>query len=71
MSYEGRCKGRSAIVTGGASGIGLAIASGLAEEGANVSLAEPRTDVAAYRTGGRAVTSVDHRRSDDMTKPFV
>jgi len=38
MTYENRFEGRSAIVTGGASGIGLDIASRLAREGARVAV---------------------------------
>lgn len=38
MRFEGRFSGRRAVVTGGASGIGLAVASRLAEEGARVSI---------------------------------
>src|SRR5215469_5603487 len=38
MIFENRFKGRTAIVTGGASGLGLAIAERLGTEGANVSL---------------------------------
>ena len=44
MSYAGRFEGRSAIVTGGASGIGLAVAARLAEEGAKVSLWDLKQD---------------------------
>ncbi|HWK65211.1 MAG TPA: SDR family NAD(P)-dependent oxidoreductase [Rhizobiaceae bacterium] len=36
MRFDGRFSGRRAVVTGGASGIGLAVASRLAEEGARV-----------------------------------
>jgi 2-dehydro-3-deoxy-L-rhamnonate dehydrogenase (NAD+) len=38
MVYENRFHGRTAIVTGGASGIGLSVAGRLAREGAEVSL---------------------------------
>jgi NAD(P)-dependent dehydrogenase (short-subunit alcohol dehydrogenase family) len=38
MVYENRFQGRTAIVTGGASGIGLSVAARLAREGAAVSL---------------------------------
>jgi len=38
MAYENRFQGRAAIVTGGASGIGLSVAARLAREGARVSL---------------------------------
>jgi NAD(P)-dependent dehydrogenase (short-subunit alcohol dehydrogenase family) len=35
--------GKVAVVTGGASGIGLALCTQFAKEGANVVLSEPRT----------------------------
>ena len=38
MSFPGRFEARSAVVTGGASGIGLAVAERLANEGARVSV---------------------------------
>jgi 3-oxoacyl-[acyl-carrier protein] reductase len=38
MRFDGRFTGRRAVVTGGASGIGLAVAARLAEEGARVSV---------------------------------
>src|SRR4051794_24224937 len=38
MVYSNRFQGRTAIVTGGASGIGLAVAARLAQEGAKVSI---------------------------------
>ncbi len=38
MTYENRFQGRSVIVTGGASGIGLDIAERLVREGARVAL---------------------------------
>jgi NAD(P)-dependent dehydrogenase (short-subunit alcohol dehydrogenase family) len=51
MRFPARFEGRSAVVTGGASGIGLAVAGRLADEGARVSVwdrdAEP---VAAAKT---------------------
>ncbi|UCD57890.1 MAG: glucose 1-dehydrogenase [Candidatus Hydrogenedentota bacterium] len=49
-------KGKIAIVTGGGRGIGLAIASGLAEEGANVAIAEIDEDSAT-----RAATEIQKK----------
>jgi 2-dehydro-3-deoxy-L-rhamnonate dehydrogenase (NAD+) len=47
MTYENRFQGRTAIVTGGASGIGLSIATRLAREGAGVSLWDLTEDALA------------------------
>ena len=44
MVYENRFQGRTAIVTGGASGIGLSVAARLAREGAKVSLWDLKED---------------------------
>ncbi|WP_244439844.1 SDR family NAD(P)-dependent oxidoreductase, partial [Mesorhizobium metallidurans] len=38
MSFSGRFAGRSAVITGGASGIGLAVAQRIVEEGGRVSI---------------------------------
>lgn len=40
MRVDGRLVGRRAVVTGGASGIGLAVARRFMEEGAQVAIAE-------------------------------
>ena len=47
MVYENRFQGRTAIVTGGASGIGLSVAARLAREGAAVSLWDLKEDALA------------------------
>jgi NAD(P)-dependent dehydrogenase (short-subunit alcohol dehydrogenase family) len=44
MIFKDRFKGRTAIVTGGATGIGLDVASRLAAEGATVSLWDLKGD---------------------------
>ncbi|HEX9994653.1 MAG TPA: SDR family NAD(P)-dependent oxidoreductase [Acidimicrobiales bacterium] len=56
-------RGRTAVVTGGASGIGLAIGERFAAEGMNVVLADVRADaldaaVAGLRAAGRAAVGV-------------
>ncbi|RVA22225.1 SDR family NAD(P)-dependent oxidoreductase, partial [Mesorhizobium sp. M7D.F.Ca.US.004.03.1.1] len=38
MSFAGRFSGRVAVITGGASGIGLAVAQRIVEEGGRVSV---------------------------------
>lgn len=59
MSYPGRFEGRNVIVTGGASGIGFAIATRLAEEGAKVSLWDLKQDaVGPAQSDAGAVHSV-------------
>jgi 2-dehydro-3-deoxy-L-rhamnonate dehydrogenase (NAD+) len=47
MVYENRFQGRTAVVTGGASGIGLSVAARLAREGAKVSLWDLKEDALA------------------------
>src|SRR4051812_43536128 len=57
MSYAGRFAGQRAIITGGASGIGLAAAKRLAKEGASVclwDLSGEALDGAASGIGGAA-----------------
>ena len=44
MIFKDRFKGRTAIVTGGAAGIGMNVASRLAAEGATVSLWDLKGD---------------------------
>jgi len=58
-----RMAGRTAIVTGGASGIGLGICKGLADEGANVVVADLNADAAQAaadaitKAGGNAIAA--------------
>ncbi len=62
--------GRTAIVCGASSGMGLAIAGGLAEEGANVVMLARRRDVLereAERIGGLAVRG-DVRNPADLSR---
>lgn len=56
MVYSNRFRGRTAIVTGGASGIGLAVAARLAQEGATVSIWDLKADAlgAAKTAAGAA-----------------
>ena len=62
LSFHGRFAGQSAIVTGGAAGIGLAIATRLAAEGARVSLWDLNAD--ALATAKDASKAVDVQALD-------
>ena len=66
MSYAGRFKGRSAIVTGGASGIGLAAATRLVEEGAAVSLWDLKGDALGV---ARSESGAAHTSALDVSDP--
>ncbi len=73
-----RLQGKSAIVTGGASGIGLAIARGFAEEGARVCVADvagARCESAATEIGrgsfGHALDVRDRRSIDTLVAAVV
>ncbi|MBO1074697.1 SDR family NAD(P)-dependent oxidoreductase [Roseomonas marmotae] len=62
MVFPGRFQGRTAIVTGGASGIGLGIATRLAAEGARLclwDLGEEALSAARRQTGACAVQALD------------
>ena len=66
-------EGRTAVITGGASGIGLAVATALAAEGANLVLADieegPLAEVVAdFESKGTAVLGVrtDVSKKDDV-----
>ena len=66
-------KGRAAIVTGGAAGIGLAIARRLAASGARVSLWDREAaalDTAARELGGAHTSQVDVTREDEVARAF-
>lgn len=71
MLFPERFRGRSAIVTGGASGIGLDVATRLAAEGAQVCLwdldAGALADAAA-RTGARHVRALDISDAEAVTR---
>ena len=54
-SREGRIAGRVAVVTGGAQGIGFGIASRLAEEGADIVIADIKRD--ASKTAAEQIAS--------------
>jgi 2-dehydro-3-deoxy-L-rhamnonate dehydrogenase (NAD+) len=67
-------KGRGAIVTGGAAGIGLAIAQRLIASGARVSLWDrdaAALDSAARALGATHVTAVDVTREDAVASAFA
>ena len=66
MSYAGRFAGRCAIVTGGASGIGLAVAARLAQEGAKVSLWDLKQDALEH---ARSQTQAAHVQALDISDP--
>ena len=66
MHFAGRFKDRAAIVTGAAAGIGLAIATRLAAEGARVSLWDMDRDALAAAKGSAAAADTQHL---DITDP--
>ena len=66
--------GRTAIVTGGSRGIGLAIAQRLAVAGANVVLTSRKqesADAAAEQVGGRAIGVAAHAVDEDAARHCV
>jgi NAD(P)-dependent dehydrogenase (short-subunit alcohol dehydrogenase family) len=58
MRFAGRFEGRRAVVTGGAAGIGLAIARRLADEGAAVTIWDRDEEAIARETGGSTIGGV-------------
>ena len=66
MLFADRFKGRAAIVTGGASGIGLSVAQRLAAEGAAVSLWDMNAEALA---AARGKTGVAHVQALDIADP--
>jgi NAD(P)-dependent dehydrogenase (short-subunit alcohol dehydrogenase family) len=67
-------KGRTAIITGGSRGIGLAIAQRLAEGGANIVLTSRKqdaADAAAEQVGGDAVGVAAHAVDEDAARHCV
>jgi D-sorbitol dehydrogenase (acceptor) len=78
LRMSARLKDKTAIVTGGASGIGLAIARGFAEEGARVcvaDVAQARCDAVAAEIGrgsfGHALDVRDRRSIDSLVADVV
>lgn len=74
MSYSGRFDNRCAIVTGGASGIGLAVATRLAEEGAKVSLwdlKQDTLDLAQSKTGATHIHALDVSDPDQVARAMA
>jgi len=73
MQFEGRFEGRTAVVTGGAAGIGLAIASRITREGGKVSVwdRDLKAIEGAVRDGGAADgQSVDVSDPDAVAQAF-
>ena len=67
-------KGRTAIITGGSRGIGLAIAQRLAEGGANIVLTSRKqdaADAAAQQVGGNAIGVAAHAVDEDAARRCV
>ena len=66
--------GRTAIITGGSRGIGLAIAQRLAEGGANIVLTSRKqdaADAAAVQVGGNAIGVAAHAVDEDAARHCV
>ncbi len=68
-----RLAGRSAVITGGASGIGLATARRMAAEGANVVIAdiEPTSGLAAANEVGGLFVKVDVTSEEDVRNLYA
>ncbi|MDW8481586.1 MAG: SDR family NAD(P)-dependent oxidoreductase [Meiothermus sp.] len=62
-------KGRIALVTGGAVGIGQAIAIGLAQAGADVAIVSPTADARQTQQAVEAVGQRFHAVCADLMKP--
>ncbi|MBV9751489.1 MAG: SDR family NAD(P)-dependent oxidoreductase, partial [Hyphomicrobiales bacterium] len=67
MSESTRFKGRAAVVTGGASGIGLGVARRLATQGARVSLWD--RDAAGLERAAAELGDTTHQVALDLTDP--
>lgn len=61
-----RFEGKTAIVTGGGTEIGIAVAEALVQEGANLVLNGRRQDVLV-----RAANAIDQGKGADRSSPFL
>jgi len=71
MIFSNRFKDRTAIITGGASGLGKAVAARIFAEGGSVVLWDVNAnllEVAAQETGAKGVVAVDVSNSNDVTE---
>ncbi|UYY79533.1 SDR family NAD(P)-dependent oxidoreductase [Sphingomonas sp. R1] len=69
--FEGRFAGRAAVITGGASGLGLAVARRIVAEGGSVALWDLNPDqlaVAAEELGGAHVEQLDVSDAEAVTR---
>ena len=71
MIFSNRFKDRTAIITGGASGLGKAVAARIFAEGGSVVLWDVNAnllEVAAQENGAKGVVAVDVSNSNDVTE---
>jgi 3-oxoacyl-[acyl-carrier protein] reductase len=71
MIFSNRFKGRTAIITGGASGLGKAVAARICSEGGSVVLWDLNAtllEAAALETGAKGVVAVDVSNAEDIAQ---
>ncbi|HOY22679.1 MAG TPA: SDR family NAD(P)-dependent oxidoreductase [Cellvibrio sp.] len=71
MIFSNRFKGRTAIITGGASGLGKAVAARICSEGGSVVLWDLNAtllEAAALETGAKGVVAVDVSNAEDVAQ---
>lgn len=71
MIFSNRFKGRTAIITGGASGLGKAVAARICSEGGSVVLWDLNATLlkaAALETGAKGVVAVDVSNAEDVAQ---